>query len=456
MLLPSRKSRVLIVDDKAEMGQMLSSGLTDYGYETISLNSSRHALVLIQEGQYDALVTDLRMPDVDGLELLKKSRLEHPEKPVIVMTAFGAVDSAIESIRVGAYHYLTKPFKLEELNIFLKRALEESSLRQETAALKTTLRQRFAGARSTGQSPAMREVLDTVERVAVTDVPILLMGETGTGKGYVAQAIHAESNRAARPFVSVNCAALPEPLLESELFGHLKGAFTGASAARMGLFMEANGGTLFLDEIGDMPLALQGKLLHVLESQSIRPVGASKERPIDVRIIAATHRDLKQHVKSGLFREDLLYRLDVVSILIPPLRQRREDLAALIDYFFETAKHRHPHSAAQRLSPDAFQSLLNYQWPGNVRELSHAMERIVLLGRHPEILGTSLPSAVRDAGGTFLGPGAEVLPIRKIQRQYAKWALIQCEHQRGRTAEKLGVDPKTLAKWLDEPEEAVS
>jgi two-component system response regulator HydG len=301
----------------------------------------------------------------------------------------------------------------------------------------------------------MRRVWEIVERVAPTEAPILIGGETGTGKGFLARAIHARSGRLSRPFVAVNCAALPEPLLESELFGHLKGAFSGATADRPGLFLEAGAGTLFLDEIGDLPLPLQAKLLHALESRSVRPVGATREKAFEARIIAASNRNLRQLAKTGEFREDLLYRLELVPIVIPPLRERTEDLGELLEYFFSQAKGRHPQSPVQRITDAALARLRKHPWNGNIRELAHALERLVLLGSHSEVsedeVRESLSGDEVDAPIEF---GRTILPIRELQRRYAAWALERLGGQRARTADKLGVDPKTLAKWLlDPPEE---
>jgi two-component system response regulator HydG len=445
------RPRVLVVDDKLEMAEMLADGLSDRGFDAVALASSREALLKLEAERVDALVTDLRMPEVDGLALLAASRRLAPTRPVIVMTAFGAIDTAIESIRQGASHYLTKPFKLEELVVFLERALDESSVRREAAALKVTLRERFSAANFVGESRAMRDVLDVVERVAPADTPILLTGETGSGKGVIARVIHAESRRAARPFVQVNCAALPESLLESELFGHVKGAFTGATTDRPGLFAEADGGTIFLDEIAEMPLSLQAKLLHVLESNAVRPVGSSRERVVDFRVLAATHQNLRERARAGTFRADLLYRLDVVPIEIPPLRRRQEDLPLLIDQFLRSARAKHPTSPVERINPAVLQRLADYDWPGNVRELAHLIERLVLLGREREAGVADLPGTLgQHAQADGFGFNTDVLPIREVQRRYAVWALERCEGHRGRTAEKLGIDGKTLAKWLSD------
>jgi two-component system response regulator HydG len=443
------RPRILVVDDELEMAQALCDGLQDYDFDAVAVGSSHKALTLLGQQSFDAVVTDLRMPELDGLSLLAQCRRLAPERPVLVMTAYGAIDSAVESIRQGASHYLTKPFKLDELVLFLKRALEEARVRREASELRTTLRQRYGRQALIGQSPSMLALLDALERVADTDVPLLIGGETGTGKGLFAHAVHLESARQRGPFVSVNCGALPESLLESELFGHEKGAFTGATHARKGLLAEAEGGTLFLDEIGDISPALQVKLLHVLERGEIRPVGASRAHKVDVRIIAATHRDLPAAVRAGTFREDLLYRLDVVSIVLPALRHRRQDIPLLVDHFLQEQRARHPKAVVQRFSPEAMQRLLHHDWPGNVRQLAHLVERLVVLGRTAEVTAEDVTVAL-GAPTKQLNFEGEIVPIRVLQRQYAAWALAQVGGHRGRAAEKLGVDAKTLYNWLSE------
>ncbi|MGO8996777.1 MAG: sigma-54-dependent transcriptional regulator, partial [Polyangiaceae bacterium] len=383
---PDERASVLVIDDEPSMAEMVADGLCVRGYDAVPASSSKEAARLIESGErsFDAVVTDLRMPGVDGLEMLSIAKRADAARPVIVMTAFSAVDSAIESIRRGAYHYLTKPFKVDELALFLGRALDEVRLRKETASLRRALHDRFSIENLIGTSAAMREVADLIDRVARTSVPVLILGETGTGKGVVARAIHAEGPRARAPFVGVNCAALPENLLESELFGHVKGAFTGASQSRRGLVAEADGGTLLLDEIGEMSPALQAKLLHVLESKTVRPIGGTKEHPVDVRLMAATHRDLRARVATGEFREDLLYRLEVVTMELPPLRHRRGDLPDLIDHFLARERLKHPQSCVESFGPDAIELLLDYGWPGNVRELEHVLERgVILAGDNP-------------------------------------------------------------------------
>lgn len=443
--------RVLIVDDELEMARTLCDGLADHGFDAVPASSGKAALALLSEQRFDALVTDLRMAEMDGLSLMARARKLAPERPTLIMTAHGAIDSAIESIRQGAYHYLTKPFKLDELVIFLRRAIEDSCLRREADTLRTTLRERFGRAALIGHSAPMRALFDTLERVAAADVSLLIGGETGTGKGLFARVVHAESRRAGGPFVEVNCAALPESLLESELFGHEKGAFTGAARTRRGLFAQADGGTLFLDEIGDVPPSIQVKLLHVLEEGKVRPVGSDQASRVDVRVVAATHRNLRQAVRTGGFREDLFYRLDVVALQLPPLRQRREDIPFLTEHFLREQRSRHPQSPVQRFSPEAMRALIAYDWPGNVRELAHVVERALVLSRRAEVQPDELPQALLQPGGgrpPILE--GEILPIRVVQRRYAAWAVAECGGHRTRAAEKLGVDVKTLYNWLSE------
>jgi two-component system response regulator HydG len=438
------KARVLVVDDKVEMARAIADELGDLGFQATALSDPDAAMQSVKEGLHDALVTDLRMPGHDGFALLAASRSVAPEAPVIIMTAFSAMESAIDAIRRGAYHYLTKPFSVAELALFLERALDEAKVRRESRALTRSL----SGSLSSlvGRTPAMKEVADLVRRVADADVPVLVLGETGTGKGVVARALHAESRRAARPFVNVNCAALPEALLESELFGHARGSFTGATSSRSGLFASAEGGTLFLDEIGELAPALQAKLLSVLETGRYRAVGEDRERSADVRIVAATHRDLRA---SQNFRQDLRFRLEVVAIELPALRARREDVPSLVEAFLAQSRARHPASPVTRASREVLELFQRYDWPGNVRELQHVVERAVLLGRQAELLPADLPKLLVErehAGPAF---GSEVVPMRAMQRSYAAWALEQQQGHKRRTCEALDIDLKTLNRLLE-------
>jgi two-component system, NtrC family, response regulator HydG len=442
-----RSPRVVVVDDKVALAETLADGLMDHGFDASALGSGRAALEVLRSHGVDVLVTDLRMPDVDGLTLLDAARVEGLDAPVIVMTAHGAVDSAVESIRRGAFHYLTKPFKLEELVIFVRRALADRALRRNAAELRRTLGE-LSISGLVARSSGMQRVLAIIERVAPTNVPILLTGETGTGKGAVARTIHNESRRAARPFVAVNCAAIPEALLESELFGHVKGAFTGATHDHAGLFAEAEGGTLLLDEIGEMSSGLQAKLLHVLESGKVRPVGSTRERVRDVRIIAATHRDLRSRIAEGSFREDLMYRLDVMSIVVPPLRDRTDDIAPFVERFLVEARDRHPTSTVQSVSREALRRLLQHPWPGNVRELAHVIERGVILAAGTEIQERDLVGLPELTTESRAATSGEVVTMIEVQRRYARWAYQHLGSQKLRTAERLDVDVKTLNKWL--------
>jgi len=432
------KPRVIIVDDSRDLAETIADGLADHGFDATAFHRGADAIAAAKAGKADVVVTDLRMPEVDGLEVLRAV-----DVPVIVMTAYGAIDSAVESIRRGAFHYLTKPFKVDELAIFVERALADRALRREHAELKKSLGFGLAGV--IARSAAMQRVLALVERVAPSNAPVLLTGETGTGKTLIARALHGASPRRDKPFIAINCAALPEPLLESELFGHVKGAFTGAVADHRGLFASADGGTVLLDEIGELPLALQPKLLRVLETGTLRPVGATSEVAVDVRVVAATHRDLRRQMADGAFRQDLLYRLDVLALALPPLRHRREDLPLLVEHFLADARRKNPASPARRFSRTAMRALLDHAWPGNVRELAHATERAVLLAADDEI--TEVELAPAPPATAFSG---EVMPIVELQRRYARWALDQCGGHKTRTAEKLDVDGKTLKRWLDE------
>src|SRR5262249_25802116 len=336
------------------------------------------ALQFLEEHDFDVVLTDLRMGGMDGLALVRAIHATRPETQVVLMTAFGGIDIAVEAIKAGAYHFVAKPVKLPEVGALVHKALTERDLRRENRDLRQAVEARYSFGQLLGKSAAMQRLFGLLERLAATSSTVLIQGESGTGKELVARALHYHSARRRHPFVPVNCAALPEGLLESELFGHAKGAFTGAQIARRGLFLEASRGTLFLDEIGEMPLGMQTKLLRVLEQRQIRPVGSDREVDIDVRVIAATHRDLAAAVRQGTFRADLYYRLHVMVVQVPPLREHREDIAFLAETFLQ----RHAatnHVGARRLTPQALRRLEQYDWPGNVRELSHVIERGVTM-----------------------------------------------------------------------------
>ena len=438
--------RVLVVDDDRDMCNVVVDGLADRGYDPVGVSSSQEAASKLGE-PFDVVVTDLRMPGIDGLELIALSRKTAPERPVIVMTAFSAVDTAVESIRRGAYHYLTKPFKLDELDLFITRALDEARLRTRAASLEIALRDRFSLQSLVGASKSMQRVFDLAARVASATAPVLVLGETGSGKGLLARALHAESKRPGA-FVTVNCAALPENLLESELFGHKKGAFTGATQSRDGLLVQASGGTLLLDEIGEMALPLQAKLLDVIERGMVRPLGSDTERPVDARIVAATHRDLRQRVTSGQFRQDLLYRLEVVVIEIPALRHRRDDLPLLIGRFLAASQARNPTSPLKRFSKAALDRLMAHDWPGNVRELENVIERMVLLARAEEADVAELPSTVGVGTTEPIALAGPIVTMRDMQRRYAAYVFEKLGGTKAQAAEALDIDVKTLAKLL--------
>ena len=370
--------KVLVVDDEVGMLTLLRNYLTREGYEVHTAPSGETALQFLEEDDFAVVLTDLRMGGMDGLALVRAIHATRPETQVVLMTAFGGIDIAVEAIKAGAYHFVAKPVKLPEVGALVRKALTERDLRRENRDLRQAVEARYSFGQLLGKSAVMQRLFGLLERLAATSSTVLIQGESGTGKELVARALHYHSARRRHPFVPVNCAALPEGLLESELFGHAKGAFTGAQIARRGLFLEASRGTLFLDEIGDMPLGMQAKLLRVLEQRQIRPVGSDREVDIDVRVLAATHQDLAGAVQQGTFREDLYYRLRVMPVEVPPLREHREDIPFLAETFVQR------HAADNKLAPRRFtraalRALEQYDWPGNVRQLSHVIERAVTL-----------------------------------------------------------------------------
>jgi len=446
-------ARVLVVDDEKEMAEMIADDLGGSGYEAEVAAGGKAAIAALKKRSFDAVITDLRMDDVDGFDVLDASLKLDPDRPVLIMTAYGTIENAVEAVRRGASHYLTKPFRLAEARVVLSRALEERTLRRENAVLRRATDERFAFRNLVGKSPVMRQLYDLLERVSPTGSPILILGESGTGKELVARAIHHGSPRAARPFVAVNCAAIPEALLESELFGHVRGAFTGATSAASGLFVEADGGTLFLDEIGDLPLPLQAKLLRALESGAVRPVGGAAERKVDVRIVAATHHDLAKAVQEKRFREDLYYRLHVIPVRLPPLRARREDVPLLVEHFVRRFAERHPDQPRREISPEAMRRLMDHPWPGNVRELENAVERLLVLARGKRLdlrdVAQILPEPLPESMAPF---AAEILPLRLMTRRYVEWVLAQAAGNKVRAAQLLGIDASTIYRMLSRPE----
>jgi two-component system response regulator HydG len=436
---------VLIADDHVEMARLVADKLTGEGWRARVVDSGRDAIAALTASVPDLIISDLRMAEVDGLDVLDAARATDPELPVIIMTAFGAIDSAIESMKRGAWHYVTKPLRLEEISLHANRAYEHRQLRRVNRQLRVEHR---AGLDALiGKSRSMRELYDMIERAALSPAPVLIRGESGSGKELVARALHDNGPRRDQPFVALNCTALPESLLESELFGHTRGAFTGAIAARAGVFVEASGGTLFLDEIGDMPAPLQAKLLRAVQQGEVRPLGSDEARVVDVRVIAATHQNLEQRVADGSFRQDLFYRLDVVPLTVPSLRDRLEDIPLLVDHFFSIARARNPHSPVERIAPAVITALSGYLWPGNVRELENLIERLVVIGGAPEISMAELAAigpAVVNNQERFSLPRDRLATLREVEEEYIAWAIEKCGGNKTRASELLGIDPSTL------------
>jgi two-component system, NtrC family, response regulator HydG len=428
---------ILIADDHVDMAQLLAAKLDQHGWRTRVADSGRAAIAALTEDPPDLVLTDLRMPGIDGFGVLEATLAKAPDVPVIVMSAFGEIATAVEAMRRGAWHFVVKPVRMSEILAHAQRALAHRAPPPST--------------RLVGDSAGMAALARRIERVARSSVPVLLRGETGTGKELVARAIHDASDRRDQPFVAVNCTALPESLAESELFGHARGAFTGATDARAGVFVHADGGTLVLDEIGDMPIPLQAKLLRVLQDGDVRAVGAETTRHVDVRVIAATHQDLEARVRSGLFRADLFYRLDVVPIAIPALRERSDDIPALIAHFLELARRRNPHAIVRRLAPEAVAALVRYDWPGNVRELANIVERFAIAGEREELgleqvreLAPHLVAPRLVALATAPSQDDRFATLREIEDQHIARVLEHCGGNKARAAEVLGVDASTL------------
>ncbi len=433
------------------MGASLVDGLRAIGWEAKAVTSSEEALQLLAIEGFDVVITDLQMPGMSGLELCERVVASQPSVPVIVMTGHGSLDVAILAIRAGAYDFLTKPASIKTVQIVLERAVRHRELSAEVKRLREReLPQTFPGILGTG--PLMRGVLDLVSRVASTDSTVLILGESGTGKELIARALHSNSRRAAGPFVAVNCAALPEALFESELFGHVRGAFTDAKNARVGLAVRATGGTLFLDEISEIPLAMQAKLLRALQERTVRPVGADHEVPIDVRILAATNRDLETAVAEGRFREDLYYRIHVVRLELPPLRARGNDVLELAQSALVRAA-RSAGKAIVGISAPAAHKLLSYVWPGNVRELFNAIESAVAVARFEEVAVDDLPDRVREYRRSHVlvaGEDPEELPtMDEVERRYVVRVLEVVQGNKALAARVLGWDRKTLYRKLE-------
>ncbi|MFC5394151.1 sigma-54-dependent transcriptional regulator [Bosea vestrisii] len=437
---------ILVVDDEVRLADVLAAALEDLGYRATAVHSARAALIELERARFDLVLTDLRLPVMDGRALLREVRSRWPEVPVIIITAFAAVRDAVDLVKEGAFDYIAKPFEIDDVSATIRRALRLADVVRDNERLRSELEGRYSFDTLIGSSAAFRRVIEQVTEVCETKATVLLNGESGTGKELVARAIHFNSPRRDKPFIAVNCAAIPETLLESELFGHVKGAFTGALANRTGRFAAADGGTLFLDEIGDMPLPIQAKLLRVIQERSFEPVGATRTQTVDVRLVAATHKDMRQAVDTGSFREDLFYRLNVFPIMLPPLRDRADDIPLLSLHFLaELAESMG--KRASGFSPAALAAMTAYDWPGNIRELHNCIERAVIVAKTPTIDVTDLP---QDLFSTPRRSDRDALPrdldaeLERIERDFIIEALRRSDGVQVRAAKLLGIAERSL------------
>lgn len=442
------KARILIAEDEKVQRDLLEGFLKKEGFSVDGVANGREAVQKLKENFFDIGLIDYKMPEIDGLQTLREIRRLYPDLPVVMMTAYGTVETAVAAMKEGALDYLTKPIDLEELLLILQKTLERSNLIQENRALKIQLQERYQFNNVVYGSPKMEEVMSLVARVAPSQATILIRGESGTGKEMIASAIRYASPRSTKPFVKVNCSALPEALLEAELFGHEKGAFTGAVQKRVGRFEEVEGGTLFLDEIGDLSPVIQVKLLRILQEKEFQRLGSNVTLKTDVRVIAATHRNLEQAMEEGRFREDLYYRLNVISIILPPLRERREDIPLLIDHFLKKYSKENQKPISD-VSKEARALLLRHPYPGNVRELENLIERAVVLSRGDIITTQDLPFHLREERSESLWPPSKrekSLPesLEEIERDLIAKALHEHEGVQTRAAESLGISERVL------------
>lgn len=439
------QTRILVVDDEQSMREFLAILLEREGYHVAQAENADAALKMLESDTYDLVVSDVSMPGLNGMALLERIKTTTPETAVLMITAYTTAEQAVEAMKLGAYDYIAKPFKVEEVKVLVKNALEKSSLQKENRRLKHEVRERYSFSGLVGKSKKMREVYDLIEKVANSMANVLVLGESGTGKELAAKAIHYNSPRHDKPFVAVNCGAIPETLMEAELFGHKKGAFTGAIADRAGLFEQAEGGTLFLDEIGEVPLQLQAKLLRVLQEREFRRVGGTSAIKADVRIVAASNRDLEDQVKEGTFREDLFYRLNVVPVQMPPLRERTEDILPLVEFFYK--KFAQFSGTGEIITPCAMKALMSYTFPGNVRELENLVERCVVLGNRVVSEDCLPPQVVNFQVGAVTG-GVVDLPdggmnleayLDGIEKRFLLQALSRSGGVKKKAASLLGM-----------------
>ncbi len=439
--------RVLVVDDEEPFRILMESELGRMGYSVQCVGSGKEALHILAARDFEVVLLDLKMPGIGGMETLKGMKDAGVSAEVIVLTGHPDIDDAIQAMKLGAYDYLTKPARLSEVEEVLKRAAEMGRLKKENVALKRIVAQKEGPTRILGQSPAIRGVLESIARVAASEANVLIQGETGTGKGLVAQALHQQSPRCAKSFLAINCSAFQDQLLESELFGHERGSFTGAVTAKPGLFEVADGGTLFLDEVAEMSPAMQAKLLQVLDAGELRRVGGTRTLRVNVRVLAATNKDLAQEVPAGRFREDLYYRLDVISVTLPPLRERKEDIPILIEHFL--AKFRLPGQKMKVVAPEVLERFVHDRWPGNIRELANTIERLVILSPGPVIGPGDVPE---DSGVLRAQPVAKEepsdLPLAEVERRHIMKALERTQGKKAEAARILGLHVKTLHRKL--------
>ncbi len=445
----SNRAKLLIVDDDHVTLDLLSEVLTREGYEIQTALSGEEAILKANETFFDIVITDIRMGNKDGMEVLRAFKKVSPETTVIMITAFGSIDTAIEAIREGAFDYISKPFKLEEITLTIKKALEQRRLIEENRLFRQELIEKYHFKNVIGRTSQMLQVYKTIAKVANTKSTVLLYGERGTGKELIARSIHYNSSRNTKPFIPVDCGSLVETLMESELFGHVRGAFTGAQTTKRGLIEEADGGTLFLDEISNLSLQTQAKLLRFLQEHEIKRVGGVENIKVDVRIIAATNRPLEPLVKSGRFREDLFDRLNVVSITLPPLRERKDDIPLLASYFLNKYSEENGKKISH-LSPEALEILTQYSWPGNVRELEHTIERAVILTRNPIILPEDLPRKILEEVKEMTKEGPEeLLTLKEMEKRYVLKVLQETKGNKKKASEILGIDRTTLYRILE-------